>query len=105
MRPAPAGGGGQRTPPLSTSANARGGQAVARSLAALSEVDETFLVTMIRIGKLHKIASIAKHMDMTTDYAQKYREHPIEASIIRASGRRTSVSAVPYLTDHLARIA
>lgn len=75
------------------------------SLASLSEVDEAFLMAMIRTGEPYKIASIAKHMGVTPDYAQKYRKRLIEAGIIEASGRGTVAFAVPYLADHLARIA
>ncbi len=71
------------------------------TLAALSETDEAFLTAMVRTGKPYKIAKIAAHLNVTPDYAQKYRKRLIDAGVIEASGRGEVAFAVPYLASYL----
>lgn len=73
------------------------------TLAALSDTDEAFLTAMVSIGKPYRIANIATHMNVTQDYAQKYRKRLIDAGVIKALKRGEVDFAVPYLANHLER--
>ena len=44
---------------------------------------------------------IAARMDVTPDYAQKYRKRLMDAGVVEASSRGSVAFAVPYLADYL----
>lgn len=71
------------------------------TLAALSERDIDFLKAMSCDQGESSISEIARRMNATADYAQKYRKRLIDAGIICASSRGKVEFAVPYLADCL----
>lgn len=71
------------------------------TLAALSEKDVEFLDALAQDGEEASMGTIAERMDVTPDYAQKYRRRLIDGGIIEAAGRGRVRMAVPYLADHL----
>lgn len=71
------------------------------TLAALSERDTEFLAALAAEGEIASMSAIAERMDVTPDYAQKYRKRLIDSGIIEAAGRGRVTIAVPYLADHL----
>lgn len=75
----------------------------ATSVAALSEMDVKFLDTMAQDDDDCRMADISSRLDVTGDYAQKYRRRLIDAGIIRATGRGRVAFAVPYLRSYLRR--
>ena len=75
------------------------------TLAALSEKDVAFLEAMSEDDGPSKIGEIAKRLDVTPDYAQKYRKRLIDAGVIESHARGEVSFAVPFLTDYLSRKA
>lgn len=75
------------------------------TLAALSEVDVAFLQAMSDDAASSKTAEVAKRMDVSVDYAQKYRKRLIDAGVIEGAGWGSVTFAVPYLADYLRRQA
>lgn len=73
------------------------------TLAALSDVDRSFLSAMISAEEPYRIANIANSMNVTVDYAQKYRKRLIDAGVIEATGRGQIDFTVPYLKSYLER--
>ncbi len=73
------------------------------TLAALSEKDIEFLRAMATDGEESGISDIAQRMNVTPDYAQKYRRRLIESGVIEAAGRGRVRFAVPYLAGYLQR--
>lgn len=71
------------------------------TLAALSDRDVDFLVAMSEGDGPVKVADVASHMQVTVDYAQKYRKRLIDAGVVRAPRRGYVEFAVPYLVDYL----
>lgn len=50
-----------------------------------------------------RIADVAERMNVTYDYAQKYRKRLIDGGIIEPARRGSVRFAVPHLADHLRR--
>lgn len=73
------------------------------TISALSGQDMVFLYEMAHVNEPSGISEIARRMDVTTDYAQKYRRRLIDAGIIEPAGRGKLIFAVPYLRDWLQR--
>lgn len=71
------------------------------TMAALSEVDVTFLQAMSVDAEFSRVSDIAERMGVTVDYAQKYRKRLIDAGVIQRAGRGFVAFAVPYLAEHL----
>lgn len=71
------------------------------TMAALSDVDGAFLHAMAGDSDESAVAEIAQRMDVTYDYAQKYRRRLIDAGVICAPSRGKVAFAVPYLADYL----
>ena len=71
------------------------------TIAALSGKDVEFLREMAVDDGPSRVADVARRMDVTVDYAQKYRKRLIDAGVIEASGWGTVTFAVPYLRDWL----
>lgn len=72
-------------------------------LAALSVRDAQFLSAMARDEGDSSISAIAERMNVTQDYAQKYRKRLIDAGAIEPAGWGLIRFAVPYLADYLRR--
>lgn len=72
-------------------------------LAALSVRDVQFLSAMARDEGDSSISAIAERMNVTQDYAQKYRKRLINAGAIEPAGWGLIRFAVPYLADYLRR--
>lgn len=75
----------------------------ATSVAALSEMDVKFLAAMTQDDGDSRMADISSRLEVTGDYAQKYRRRLIDAGIIRATGRGRVAFAVPHLRSYLGR--
>lgn len=73
------------------------------TLAALSEVDVSFLRAMSQDDGPSKMSDVADRMGVSPDYAQKYRRRLIDAGVIEPAGRGRVAFAVPFLADHLRR--
>lgn len=71
------------------------------TLAALSDRDIDFLHAMSVDDGPSAIGDIAGRMQVTADYAQKYRKRLIDAGVIEPAGRGRVTFAVPYLGDYL----
>ncbi|MEE1273631.1 MAG: ATP-binding protein [Olegusella sp.] len=71
------------------------------TIAALSDRDIDFLVAMAEGDGPTKVVDIATRMQVTTDYAQKYRKRLIDAGVVSAPRRGYVEFAVPYLADYL----
>ena len=74
------------------------------AIAALSEKDAEFLAALAAEGDSAATARIAERMEVTVDYAQKYRKRLIDEGIIESAGRGRVAMAVPYLGDYLRRL-
>lgn len=70
-------------------------------LAALSVRDVQFLSAMALDKSDSSISVIAKRMNVSQDYAQKYRKRLIGAGAIEPAGWGLIRFAVPYLADYL----
>ena len=73
----------------------------ATTLAALSDKDRAFLTAMAGDAAESRMADIASRMNVSADYAQKYRKRLIGSGIIAVPRRGYVAFAVPYLADHL----
>lgn len=73
------------------------------TLSGVSDKDEEFLRAMAFLGTPSSISAIAHVMNVTQDYAQKYRKRLIDAGIIEAARRGYVQFAVPYLSEYLTR--
>ncbi len=73
----------------------------ATTLAALSERDLDFLEAMAVQDDPASIATVAELMEVTADYAQKYRRRLIDAGVIESAGRGKVTFAVPFLGEYL----
>jgi predicted transcriptional regulator len=73
------------------------------TLRALSDVDIDFLNAMTADGEKSRTSDVANRLDVSVDYAQKYRRRLIDSGVIEAAGRGYVRFAVPYLADHLRR--
>lgn len=71
------------------------------TLNALSEVDVNFLVSMSEDQGSSRISDIAARLDVSRDYAQKYRKRLIGAGVIQPAGRGRLSFSVPYLAHYL----
>lgn len=72
------------------------------TMASLSDVDEKFLRAMAQDpGTESGIGDVAKRMDVSCDYAQKYRKRLIDAGVIESPARGKVAFAVPFLADYL----
>lgn len=71
------------------------------TLAALSEGDVKFLQTMASDEGDSSTADIAARLDVSTDYAQKYRKRLIDAGVIESAGWGRVRICVPLLKDYL----
>ena len=71
------------------------------TIAALSEKDVEFLKAMCTDKQNSSIADIAKRLNVTPDYAQKYRKRLINAGVIEAANRGSVMFSVPLLADYL----
>lgn len=71
------------------------------SLSSLSDIDILFLRSLAKLGSPAKIGEIAKGMNKTNDYVQKYRARLLEAGIIEAPMRGKVSIAIPYLETYL----
>lgn len=73
------------------------------TLVALSQRDVDFLRAMTPDEDASRISEVAERLDVTYDYAQKYRRRLIDSGVIRAAGRGLMEFAVPFLRDYLRR--
>ncbi len=71
------------------------------TLAALSQVDISFLHAMAELGGSCRTREIASRMGVTPDYAQQYRKRLIDAGVIVSPARGLLRIDVPYLTEYL----
>lgn len=71
------------------------------TLNALSDKDIKFLEAMSVDATVSNISDIASRMNVSQDYAQKYRKRLIDAGVIVPQGRGRVVFDVPYLKDFL----
>lgn len=71
------------------------------TLAALSDRDVAFLRAMCVDNDTSNIGDVAARMNVTPDYAQKYRKRLIDSGVIEPAGWGRIRFAVPYLADHL----
>ena len=71
------------------------------TIASLSDRDVAFLAAMTADETESRLADIAERMEVTPDYAQKYRKRLIDAGVIRSVRRGYVAFAVPYLLDYL----
>ena len=71
------------------------------TIAALSDKDREFLVAMSKDSNISKISDIAKRMDVSADYAQKYRKRLITAGVIESSARGCLKFTDPLLAQYL----
>ena len=71
------------------------------TLAALSDQDNMFLKSMACDEGPSRVADVAARMEVTPDYAQKYRRRLIDAGVIEPIRRGEVAFAVPYLADYL----
>ena len=74
------------------------------TLRALSDVDIDFLNAMTADGEKSRTSDVANRLDVSVDYAQKYRRRLIDSGVVEAAGRGYVRFAVPYLADHLRKI-
>ena len=70
------------------------------TLAALSAKDVEFLKAMCN-EPISKLSDIASRLNVSTDYAQKYRKRLINSGIIEAASRGSVKFAVPLLGEYL----
>ena len=70
------------------------------TIAALSEKDVEFLKTMCN-EPTSKLSDIASRLNVTTDYAQKYRKRLINAGVIEPANRGSVKFSVPLLGEYL----
>lgn len=73
------------------------------TLSALSDRDIDFLKAMAHDDGPSRMTEIAARMQVTDDYAQKYRKRLIAAGTIAPARRGYVEFAVPYLADYLRR--
>lgn len=71
------------------------------TLRALSEKDVEFLTAMSRDDGPSRVTDVAERMDVSADYAQKYRRRLIDAGVVESPTRGRLAFAVPYLRDWL----
>lgn len=71
------------------------------TLAALSERDVDFLHCMVQDEGSSRVSDIAERMNVTQDYAQKYRRRLLDAGVIESERRGYVQFAVPYLREYL----
>ena len=71
------------------------------TLASLSDQDVTFLKAMAFDSEKSSMSSISERMDVTSDYAQKYRKRLIDAGIIEAAGRGYVRFCIPLIQEYL----
>ena len=71
------------------------------TLASLSHGDVAFLAAMTQDDRTSKVADVATRLEVTHDYAQKYRRRLIDSGVIEPAGRGYVQFAVPYLRDWL----
>ncbi len=71
------------------------------TLAALSEGDVKFLRAMASDESDSSTTDIAVRLDVSTDYAQKYRKRLIDAGVIEPAGWGRVRICVPLLKDYL----
>ena len=71
------------------------------TLVALSDRDVAFLRAMCVDNDTSNIGDVAARMNVTPDYAQKYRKRLIDSGAIEPAGWGRIRFAVPYLADHL----
>lgn len=74
------------------------------SLSALSNKDKDFLYAMSQLEDPTKMKDIAAKMNVTSDYAQKYRRRLLDAGIIKEAGFGNVTFAIPLLRDFLSRL-
>lgn len=75
------------------------------TLAALSGQDIAFLQAMARDNGSSRMSDIAGRMKQSPDYAQKYRKRLIDAGVISAAGHGYVTFAIPYMREHLRKMA
>lgn len=71
------------------------------TLNAVSDKDKEFLKAMSLDENESVVADIAARMNVTVDYAQKYRKRLISVGIISVPSRGKVTFAVPYLKSYL----
>lgn len=71
------------------------------TIAALSDRDVDFLNAMSFDDGPSRMSDIAQRMDVSDDYAQKYRKRLIGSGVIEPTRRGYVRFAVPYLADYL----
>jgi hypothetical protein len=71
------------------------------TLAALSQVDISFLRVMAELGGSCRTIEIASRIGVTPDYAQQYRKRLIDAGVIVSPARGLLRIDVPYLAEYL----
>lgn len=71
------------------------------TLAALSDMDVRFLCAMALDEEESSTARVAERLDVTVDYAQKYRKRLIDAGVLESSGWGKVRICVPLLEGYL----
>ncbi len=71
------------------------------TLAALSDMDVRFLCEMALDEGESSTARVAERLDVTVDYAQKYRKRLIDAGVLESSGWGKVRICVPLLEGYL----
>ena len=71
------------------------------TVAALSEKDVEFLISMSTEESTSRVSDVAKRLQVSSDYAQKYRKRLINAGIIEPANRGSVKFSVPLLADYL----
>ena len=74
------------------------------TLNTLSDVDIDFLNAMLTDDESSNIADISAKMDVSREYAQRYKKRLIDAGVIMQERRGEVGFAVPFLKDYLKRI-
>ena len=69
----------------------------------LSDVDISFIKAMTKDDEVCKMRDIASRMDVTSDYADKYKNRLLDAGIIAQERRGEVFFAVPYMKDYLTK--
>lgn len=73
------------------------------SLMSLSERDVDFLRAMAEDEGESSMSDIAHRMEVTDDYARRYRKRLVDAGVIEVSRRAHVTFSIPYLADYLRR--
>jgi len=71
------------------------------ALAALSDVDRSFLLAMSRDDGPSRMSDIAERLRVDANYASQYRRRLMAAQMIESAGRGLVDLTMPFLREHL----